>query len=295
LRVAVVGAGAIGAVVARAACAAGHDVTVAVRTPIPTLALQSPDGSWADVPATIVASPSQVNTQADVVFLSVKATDTSSAAPWLATFVGRDTIVAVVQNGLDHVARVSPFTPAGARVVPALMYLAAERLEAGRVRQISTGRLVVPTEVAPLIATALAPFRVIGEDDMWSAAWQKLLANAVANPLTALTMRRVGVITEADVADLARGLLGEALAVARACGAKLQDDLVEHIISGTAQYGPQTGSSMLYDRLAGRPMEHRYITGEIVRRGRDLGIPVPLNTVVLTLLDAIDRASAEGP
>ena len=81
----------------------------------------------------------------------------------------------------------------------------------------------------------------------------------------------------------------EAVEVGRAAGAKLDDSLVEAIVAGTARYGPDTGSSMLYDRLAGRHMEHQYLTGEVVRRGQEFGIPVPLNSAILALLEAVDR------
>jgi 2-dehydropantoate 2-reductase len=122
---------------------------------------------------------------------------------------------------------------------------------------------------------------------MKTAAWKKLLDNVVANPITALTLRRIGVMREPGIADLASGLLLEALQVGRAEGADLHDTDVEAVITGTARYGEGTGSSMLYDRLAGRPLEHQYLTGEVVRRGQARGIPVPLNSALLALLDAV--------
>lgn len=99
---------------------------------------------------------------------------------------------------------------------------------------------------------------------------------------------------EPGIADLARGILLEALQVGRAEGASLADEDVEAVLEGTGQYGPETGSSMLYDRMAGRPLEHQYLTGEVVRRGDARGIPVPLNAAVLALLEAIDRGRVMG-
>jgi 2-dehydropantoate 2-reductase len=49
---------------------------------------------------------------------------------------------------------------------------------------------------------------------------------------------------------------------------------------------------MLYDRLAGQPLEHQHLTGEVVRRAERHGIPVPLNFAILALLDALDRGRA---
>ena len=80
----------------------------------------------------------------------------------------------------------------------------------------------------------------------------------------------------------------------RAEGASLSDEDVAAVLAGTSRYGDRTGSSMLYDRLAGQPLEHRYLTGEVVRRAERHGIPVPLNAAVLALLDALDRGRAES-
>jgi 2-dehydropantoate 2-reductase len=153
---------------------------------------------------------------------------------------------------------------------------------------------VVPEAVADLIAEAVGDGGLVvrGRADMRTACWKKLLGNLVANPITALTRRRIGVMREEGIADLARGLLVEAVQVGTAEGAKLTEKDVDVVIDNTTTYGAETGSSMLYDVLAGRPLEHQYLTGEVVRRGHAHGIEVPLNTAVLSLLDALDRGMA---
>lgn len=284
LNTAVIGAGAIGAVICNAA---DDGVLLCVRSPIDGLEVVG-DG-WSSEPAvTIVTSPSSVDGPADVVFLTVKATDTASAAGWLRALCSADTVLVMVQNGLDHAVRVAGLVPEGCVVVPGLAYVAAERLSAGRVRHLAGSLLIVPSSAVPPVAAAVPGLKVRGTDDVTTASWQKLLGNLVANPITALTMRRITVMGEPGIAELARGLLQEAVAVGRAEGAALEDSLVGQIVEGTAQYGPDTGSSMLYDRLAGRPMEHQFLTGEVVRRGLAAGIPTPLNSAVLALLSAID-------
>jgi 2-dehydropantoate 2-reductase len=295
MRVAVIGAGAIGGVVADAAAGSGHDVTVCVRTPIDSLVLER-DGQVRPLPVTIAAETALLpKGPADVVFLTVKATDTAEAGPWLARLCGPDTLIASAQNGLDHEARLAPYLPAG-QVAPALAYIAAERLGPGRVLFLAGNRLVVPVEVEAIVVEAVGGGGLVvrGAADMRTAVWQKLLGNLVANPVTALTMRRIGVMREPGIEDLARGLLLEALQVGRADGARLRDEDVEAVLTGTGQYGDRTGSSMLYDRLAGRPMEHQFLTGEVVRRGVAHAIPVPLNSAVLALLEAADRGRTES-
>ena len=286
LKVAVIGAGAIGAVICKAA---PGEVTLCVRAPIDRLEVVAEDGTSADVDVTIATSPTSVPGPADVVFLTVKATDTASAAEWLAALCGPAPLLVMVQNGLDHAARAAGLVPAETVVVPGLAYFAAERLAAGRVRHLAGSLLTVPAPVVDRVAQAVPGLKVRGTDDVVTACWLKLLGNVVANPITALTMRRITVMGEPGIADLARGLLREAVAVGRAEGAKVDESLIEPMVDGTAQYGPETGSSMLYDRVAGRPMEHQFLTGEVVRRGAARGIPTPMNSAVLALLSAIDR------
>ncbi|HWE57705.1 MAG TPA: 2-dehydropantoate 2-reductase, partial [Acidimicrobiales bacterium] len=283
MSVAVIGAGGIGAVIADAA---GPGVLLCVRTPIDSLEIISESGPRL-VPVSVVVDPAAVRAPVDVVFLTVKATDTAGAAPWLAALCSPTTLVVVVQNGLEQVARVGPYLPDQVQAVPGLAYVAAERLAAGRVQHLAGSLLQVPTWSVPTVAEAVPGLVVRGTDDMVTASWKKLLANLVANPITALTMRRIDVMTEPGIADLARDVLQEAVAVGRAAEADVSAADIERIIEGTAQYGSATGSSMLYDRLAGRPTEHQFLTGEVVRRARDMGIPTPVNAALLALLEAI--------
>ncbi|MBV9659960.1 MAG: 2-dehydropantoate 2-reductase [Acidimicrobiales bacterium] len=295
MRIAVIGAGAIGAVVSAAGVESGHDVTLCVRPPIDSLEVVR-DGRSSALAVAVASSPPP-GPVADVVFLTVKANDTASAAPWLGALCGPDTLTVAVQNGLDHAARVSAYLPAGAGPVAAgLAYIAAERLGPGRVRHLNGSLLQVPDRHVAVIESAVsAGLKVRGTDDILTASWRKLLANLVANPITALTLQRIGVMAAPGIEELARAVLVEALAVGRAEGAVLADAEVDRIVAGTAQYGSDTGSSMLYDRLAGRPMEHQYLTGEVVRRAATHGIPVPLNSALLALLDALDRVEKAEP
>jgi 2-dehydropantoate 2-reductase len=287
MRVAVIGAGAIGGVIAAAAAATDHDVVVCVRTPIDSLVVER-DGVATKVEATLLTAP--LGPPADVVFVTVKATDTPSTERHLAQLCGAGTLTIVVQNGIDQAARVLPFLPPGAGpAAGANAYIAAERLDAGRIRHTSGDLLLMPAEHAPAALAALeGGMRVRATDDMVTESWRKMLANLVANPITAITQRRMDVLQSPGMPDLARAILREAIAVGRADGAVLDDADVETIVSGTARYGAETGSSMLYDRMAGRPMEHHFLTGEVVRRGLARGIATPVHTTLLALLDAVD-------
>jgi 2-dehydropantoate 2-reductase len=202
-------------------------------------------------------------------------------------------VVAVLQNGLDHERRVAPFLPAGTEVLPVLVDVIAERVSPGRVVHHHGHRLFVPAKspVAARFAEVWhgSPVEVVQEIEFVTAAWRKLLINVVANPLTALLQQRIGVLRQPGMTRLAEDILREAAAVARAEDAHITEDDIHGTLTRFTTVPPDGGTSMLYDRLARRPMEHEFISGPVVRAGERHGIPTPLNRMLLTLMRTVDR------
>jgi 2-dehydropantoate 2-reductase len=89
-------------------------------------------------------------------------------------------------------------------------------------------------------------------------------------------------------------VLDEAVSVARADGAQLADDEATRTMTTLLTYPPDAGTSMYFDRLAGRSLEIEPLTGAIVAAGERLGIATPLNRALLTLLRAVSDAAASG-
>jgi 2-dehydropantoate 2-reductase len=129
-------------------------------------------------------------------------------------------------------------------------------------------------------------------DDFITIAWRKLLINAIASPITALTLQRQAVLRREDVKELALALLDEAIAVGRAEGATFADDEAERTLATLFTFAGELGTSMYFDRLAGRKIEVEALTGAIVAAGARHGIATPLNKGLLALLRAINDATA---
>ena len=294
LNVAIVGLGSIGGVVAACLAATGrHNVVACMRKPIKKLTFDGPNGT-SDVPLRVLTDPANAE-PVNWVLLCTKTHQTESAAPWLARLCGPDTRVAVLQNGIDHVARVTPLAN-GATVVPVIVYYNGERIadDHVRLRQGADPDLLVPDDEAGRAFATLfdgTPLRVRLSDDFTTAAWRKLLINAIASPITALTMQRQAVMRRPDVRALCVDIVTEAIAVARAEGAKLRPDEAEAAIAMLFTFPPEAGTSMYFDRLAGRPLEHEAKTGAIVAAGERHGIPTPINSALLPLLRAISDAA----
>jgi 2-dehydropantoate 2-reductase len=295
--VAVVGLGSIGGVAAASLAAAGrHDVVACVRRPVDRLTLERPSGT-VDVPLAALTEPKAAR-PADWVLLCTKAQDTEAAASWLACLCAPTTRVAVMQNGIDHVARVAPLAR-GATVVPVLVYYNGERLAPDRVRMRQAGKydLIVAADTDGRAFADLldgAQLTILHTETFATLAWRKLLINAVANPITALTLQRQAVLRHPDVAQLCRAVLDEAVAVARADGVVLRDDEAARTLAALETFSGELGTSMYFDRLAGRALEVEALTGAIVAVAERRGVAAPLNRALLALLRAINAAAAGG-
>jgi 2-dehydropantoate 2-reductase len=287
--VAVIGTGAVATVAASAAEQSGLDVILCARSRVGPIVLEL-DGKERRLAAAVTYDPDRVQ-RADWVLLATKAQQTQQARPWLARLCGPGSVVVVLQNGVDHLERVRPLV-ASATVLPALVYIAAERVAPGRVVHRRGRRIVLPTGPSARAFAALMAsswLEVAEDDDFLTAAWRKLLSNIAANPITALTARRLGVLRDQEICELARALLAEAVAVGIAEGARLSAEDVPRTLAFYDQFGDQDGTSMLYDREAGRPVENEQISGAVTRLGRRHGVPTPANQAMYALLGALSQ------
>jgi 2-dehydropantoate 2-reductase len=292
--VAVIGLGGIGGVIAGCLRDADrHEVFICARRPAQRLILERPEGT-VDVPIRALTDPAGLG-PVDWVLLCTKAHQTPSSAPWLAKLCGPRTRVGVLQNGIEHARRVAPFA-GNATVVPTIVYYNGERIAADRVRlrHVSDHDLAVRDDAQGAAFAELltgTPLRVLQSSEFETLAWRKLLINAVANPITALTLQRQAVLRRDDVRALCLAILDEAVAVARADGARLVADEAAQAMATLLTYPAEAGTSMYFDRLAGRSFEAEALTGAIVAGGERYGIATPLNRALLTLLRAISDAA----
>lgn len=288
--VAVIGAGAIGLALSSALARTGRPIVICGgRTPIGHVRITE-SGSTTRWPATHTNDPATIGT-ATTVILAVKAQDTAAVGDWLRAVDRPGTTIVVAQNGVEHRERVAPYVKHSA-IVPAIVYLNVERTEPGSatLRRVGDRDFAVPDDAASAAVAGeftAGGMRVAREPDLVSVAWAKLLTNITANPITALTGRRAEVMRDASITDVARTLMTEALAVARAEGARLSPGDVDHALDWLHHVPEGSTTSMREDRLAGRPLEYDALTGAVLRAADRNGIPAPANRLVFALLSAI--------
>jgi 2-dehydropantoate 2-reductase len=292
--VAVIGLGSIGGVIAGLLAALDrHDIVACVRRAIERLVVEHPEGV-VDLPMRALTDPDDAK-PVDWVLLCTKTQDTEASAPWLKRLCGPNTRVATLQNGIGHAERLAPLV-GQATVVPTIVYYNSERIAPARVRYRRAGQydFAVSDDAGGRAFAALldgTSMPILCSSDFKTLAWRKLLLNAAANPISALTLQRNAVFRRDDIEALCLALLQEAAAVGRADGAQLAADEPEQSMARLLVIPPDSGSSMYFDRLAGRPLEIEALTGAVVAAGEKHGISTPFNRMLLTLA----RAASDGP
>ncbi len=287
-RIAIVGPGAIGSVLAALLHTTGrHDVILCARRALPELTVQTTAGLVRFAPPVItdVAAAPAV----DWVLVTTKAYDAASAAAWLAPLGAKGAPVAIVQNGVEHRERFAAYLPAE-RLVPVMIDCPAERNGANVVQR-GAAKMSVSDDAngrafVALFAGSSAVASTTG--DLKSAVWRKLCVNA-AGVVSGLVNQPSGVMHDEDAAAVARAIVAECVAVGRAEGATLPEDVADAVIGGY-RAAPADGVNSLHaDLMAGRPTEIDARNGVIVRLGRKHGIATPYNEMAVRLVNVLTR------
>ncbi len=231
-----------------------------------------------------------------LILFCVKANDTPATAAQIAPFVRPDATVVCMQNGVENAGQVR--AAANVIALPAAVYVAVSVPEAGRVKHLARGDLVigpaseVTTEVANLFIRAGIPCRI--SDNIEGELWVKLLRNCALNAISALSHARYGEIARnADAKRLMVHIVDEVLAVARAARVVLpgihdrESGMAAAMELATQMAGAL--SSTAQDLSRGRSTEIDALNGYIARRGNELGVPVPVNQALFTLVKLAEQ------
>jgi 2-dehydropantoate 2-reductase len=292
-RITIIGPGAIGCAIGGALTQSGHAVTFCGRRAFSRLSVQQDDAVPVLYPAWVATGPKDVP-PADWVLVCVKAFSVPATADWLAAAVGPGTRVAVLQNGVEQKENVEPFVPPGTPVVPVVVDLPVSRSAPGVVRWTRIASVVVPEGPDGAAFAALFNGSFVSAEtspDFVTRAWMKLCNNAPSGAILALTGQRMRVMQAPGIAELARAILKEVVAVGRAEGATLDDGIIERQLAAFLSATGDEGNSMYADRMAGREMEWNARNGVIVRKAAQHGIAVPVSAALVPLLAAMSDAA----
>ena len=322
MKIAIVGAGAIGAFLGAKLALSGEDVYLIARGPhlkamqADGVRVRSPDGDFEAHPT--ATDDYESIGPVDFVFLTVKAHSLTGIAPNLAPLLGPDTAVVSAQNGIPwwyFMGHGGPFDgesiesvdPGGviaaaidpSRIIGCVVYPSTSIVQPGVIEHIegnrfSLGELDGSTSdrcrrlAAALIAAGLrAPIRGHIRHDMWV----KLLGNVVFNPMSALTgATLVEMVTHPETNATVRAVMAEADEVARGLGVRLPFT-IEQRMEGARKVGAHK-TSMLQDLEAGRPMELESVVGVVIELGEKLGLPMPLTRTLYSCARLLQQVRA---
>ncbi len=296
MKIAVLGAGAVGSYFGAKLGRAGFDVTFISRGETlkalseKGLKVKSFQGDFELAQVKATGNPEEIG-PVDLLLFCVKSYDTESALQQALPVIGSKTLVLSLQNGVDNPEKIGAAI-GHEKVLAAVVSIGAEMESAGVMRHTSMGRIEFGRldgkltdevkSVEGLFRKAEVDVRI--SENIVKAQWRKLLWNAAFNPVSVLTGATLGQMLECpDARSLLQQMMTEGLAVAEKLGIAMEPDFIEKNMKLHPTL-KEFKTSMLQDYLKGKKIELEAIAGIIPGRGRGLGVATPCSTTVYALL-----------
>jgi len=297
MRIAIVGSGGVGGYFGGRLAAAGVDVTFlargahleALRTR--GLRIESPKGNLHLPRVNASDDPAGIG-PADIVFFAVKLYDTESALALLPPLVGADTVVIPLQNGVDSVAMLAR-TVGQAHTAGGTCYVAAVIAEPGVIRHTAMDHLIFgeldgrrsPRLEWLLEACRPAGFQATLSTDITVDIWTKFIRLSVFSGMTAVTRSPIGAIREdPELFAMLKVAAKETMTVAQSKGVAVPQSSVADVAAAYSVLPPEAKSSMLEDLERGRRLELAWLSGAVVRIGREVGVDTPTHRFINAVL-----------
>lgn len=302
MKIAIIGAGAMGSLFGGKLVSAGHEVWLydiwqdhVDKINRDGLVIASAVGETTVRPQ--ATTDSGKIGSAELVIVFVKATATRAAAKTALTLMGADSIVLTVQNGYGNAEKLAEVV-GRERVLAGVTSHGATMLGPGHIKHAGSGETHIGQLNAGIsdrtrrIAALMTDAGIVttADGDVASLIWGKLLINVGINALTAITGLKNGQLNDyEETRELMRLVVDEAEHVVRAAGIKLPYSDSFAKIADIAQATAENKSSMLQDISNNRLTEIDVINGAVVNEGKRLGIATPFNQVLTLLVHTLEK------
>ncbi len=297
-RIAMMGSGGVGGYFGGRMAAAGCDVTFIARGRHLAairergLRIESPDlGGTRIHPARATDDPGEVGA-VDYVIVCVKLWDTAAAANAILPMLGPQTTVLSLQNGVEAAELES--VVGSHRLLGGVAFIGSGIAAPGVIRHVGSMQRVVVGERgggssarAERLRDALQRGGIVAEvsDDIARTVWEKFVFLVGLSGATALLRKSLGPIREdPDGRELLLGAMRETTAVARARGIGLEAGFARRRLEFVDRLPAEMTSSMHHDLEQGNRLELDWLSGAVVRFGREAGVPTPVNQTVVEAL-----------
>ncbi|MCD6382934.1 MAG: ketopantoate reductase family protein [Thermoplasmata archaeon] len=300
VRIAIVGAGAVGGTLACYLTLYGSKVVLLARGRSLEAAkggfyFEGPMGVRRGIKVEVVGEP---NGDVDVVIYATKAYDLMEAAEGVSESGWGEAFQMTLQNGLGNEEALAEVF-GREKTLSSVIYISAERVRPGAFRHLSGGRIYMGSlwmtkekkELLGLLRNEISrtPIRVEVVDDIRYWIFRKLLWNASFNPITALLNMEIDFIVRIPEAlILAKRIMGEIDALVKAIGINLGEEVIEKTVSATIEMGGGE-TSMLADLRRGRRMEIEAILGRPLQMGERMGVEMTTLKTIYEILTSHPR------
>ncbi len=296
LKVAVMGAGAVGCYFGGMLGRAGHEVTLIARPQhveaVRQGGLRMETRTFDEQVRVSASSDASAVQGANLVLFCVKSTDTEAAGEQIKPYLAKGTVVLCLQNGVDNADRLRMVLP-NHDVGAAVVYVGTEMAGPGHVKHHGRGELVIDPmkgskEVGQALVAAGVPTEI--SDNVQGALWLKLIINSAYNAISAIAQKPYGeTVQGAGVREVMRDVVNECLAVAKAEGVTVPGD-VDSALRKIVESMPGQYSSTAQDLARGKPTEIDFLNGHVVKRGEALGVSTPANRVLWAMVKLLEKA-----
>lgn len=303
MKIVIVGPGAMGCLLAAFLCKSDAEIWFldkdkerVTKINQQGIILEGISGNW-QAKVKVSVDPKEID-KADLVIISVKSYDTKEAIMSARPLIGDNTAVLTLQNGIGNIEIIGEVV-GSERVIGGVTNHGATLLEAGHIRHAGRGETVIGRidgKIPVEMRSIREMFNRVGLEtrisrDIKGLLWSKLIINVGINALTAVTRLNNGRLIEFEgTRKILREAVTEATKIAKRKRIKLiyDDPLakVEAVCEATAT----NVSSMLQDVLRKKRTEIDFINGVIVRQAQELGIPVPVNSLLVDLVKTIEAS-----
>lgn len=264
------------------------------------LTIRSADGNFTVHPK--VSSDPRELPPPDLIILGVKTYDLDEVLDQLEPVLTEKTVMLTLQNGVDVEDRILARLHRDC-VVGGVAFIYSKIVEPGVIEHYKRGVAAVGEMMghkSERVQAIIEAFKRAGlqcrlSEDIRKSKWEKMCWNCVFNPITVLINDRVAkALDHPEMMGVIRQIVGEVAAVSATLKVPLEPDIAEKTIQA-AQAIRDIHTSMYDDWKAGRPTEIDSLNGYIVQKGRELGIPTPVNEALTAMVKTVMEKEKAGP
>ena len=300
MKVAVMGAGAVGGYFGGVLAKSGADITLIARgkhleiMKEKGLLVKSYKGDFkVDIKA--ASDPKEVG-PVELVIFTVKTYDTEEAIRLCRPMIRENTCILSLQNGVDNDEKIAKEV-GWEKVICGVAYIGVSVEKPGVICHSAAGKIALGEldgrithrirKIAEMFSVAGIPCEI--SKDIIKLKWKKLVWNAAFNALTTITKASVAeVLSDAKLMEIAAAAMREVIEVAQKKGIDIDDAAIQDALTLSKNVG-DFKTSMLQDFESGRKTEVEALNGIVLRKGREVNVKTPVNQCLYSLVSFMEK------